>query len=141
MKTRATVICSRADSILLVTRGNGRWALPGGTVKRHETAYDGALRELAEETGMLAPALEFLFVFSGFQKMHYVFQWPICRAAVPRVSREIVDYAWHRATEPLPLEASVSTREIVRLFATRVAIKTSSAEPLPIAAHTTATAP
>lgn len=120
MKNRATVICSRADAILLVTRGNGRWSLPGGTVKRGESAHEAALRELAEETGLLFPRVEFLFVFGGFQKRHYVFHCALPFAAVPRASREIAGCAWHRATQPLPHDASVPTREIVRLFAARI---------------------
>lgn len=42
--------------VLLVQQGvepyKGRWALPGGFLKMDESAEEGALRELQEETGL-----------------------------------------------------------------------------------------
>ena len=42
--------------VLLVQRGiepfKGRWAFPGGFMKMDESAEEGALRELQEETGL-----------------------------------------------------------------------------------------
>ncbi|WP_049975874.1 8-oxo-dGTP diphosphatase [Azospirillum sp. B506] len=35
----------------------GHWVAPGGKVESHESPYDGARRELQEETGLLAGAL------------------------------------------------------------------------------------
>ena len=44
--------------VLLVQRGiepyKGRWAFPGGFLKMDESAEEGALRELHEETGLAA---------------------------------------------------------------------------------------
>ncbi len=49
-------IVEKDGSILLVKRAphlseGGKWALPGGYLDRDETAQQGALRELLEETG------------------------------------------------------------------------------------------
>ena len=45
-------------NLLLINRGiepyKGSWALPGGFIHMDETAEDGALRELKEETGVEA---------------------------------------------------------------------------------------
>jgi bifunctional NMN adenylyltransferase/nudix hydrolase len=49
-----------AGHVLLIERdrhpGKGLWAVPGGFIDLRETAYQSALRELAEETGLVMPA-------------------------------------------------------------------------------------
>jgi len=54
--------------VLLVARAiapfRGRWALPGGFVRPDETVEAAAQRELHEETGLTAPPLGLLGVFS-----------------------------------------------------------------------------
>ena len=54
--------------VLLVKRGNepfkGMWAFPGGFLNPDETAEEGALRELSEETGITDVKVEQLFTFS-----------------------------------------------------------------------------
>ena len=55
------VICFRGDDVLLIKRGTaprkGEWSIPGGRIEAGETQRDAALRELFEETGIMA-ALE-----------------------------------------------------------------------------------
>jgi len=51
-------IVRRGDRFLLVRRAKepnkGRWGFPGGVQELGETVVDGARRELAEETGLVA---------------------------------------------------------------------------------------
>lgn len=58
--------------VLLVERGSepykGRWAFPGGFLNMDETAEEGALRELREETGYAAAHVEQLYTFSGVDR-------------------------------------------------------------------------
>lgn len=55
------VICFRGEDVLLIKRGTpprkGEWSIPGGRIEANETQCDAALRELFEETGIMA-ALE-----------------------------------------------------------------------------------
>ena len=58
--------------VLLVRRGmdpyKGEWAFPGGFLKLDETAKDGALRELREETSLETSAIRELGVFSAVDR-------------------------------------------------------------------------
>ena len=55
-------------NLLLINRGvepyKGSWALPGGFIHMDETAEDGALRELKEETGVEDIYLEQFHTFT-----------------------------------------------------------------------------
>ena len=57
-KVGASFALFRNDSVLLVERTKpprrGMWSLPGGHVEPGERAADAAVRELAEETGIVA---------------------------------------------------------------------------------------
>ena len=48
----AFLLCRRASKL---NRHAGQWALPGGRLEPGERAADGALRELAEEVGLILP--------------------------------------------------------------------------------------
>ena len=50
----ATVIRNEAGEVLWAQRAdNGRWNLPVGSVEKGEAPWEGALRELTEETGLI----------------------------------------------------------------------------------------
>lgn len=62
----------RTLKVLLVRRGlepyKGDWAFPGGFLKTSETAREGALRELKEETALETSAIRELGVFSDVDR-------------------------------------------------------------------------
>ncbi|MBR3030582.1 MAG: NUDIX hydrolase [Bacteroidales bacterium] len=62
----------RVLKVLLIRRGlepfKGEWAFPGGFLRMNETANEGALRELREETALEASAIRELGVFSGVNR-------------------------------------------------------------------------
>lgn len=79
------VICFRGDDVLLIKRGTaprkGEWSIPGGRIESGESERDAALRELFEETGIMA-ALESKVAtidanFEGFNyRLHdYAARW------------------------------------------------------------------
>ena len=53
-------VVMRGDRVLVVRRANppmpGRWGFPGGVLELGETVAQGAMRELEEETGVIAEA-------------------------------------------------------------------------------------
>jgi len=57
-KCATSLAVIRADTVLLIERGQGRlkgfWSLPGGHIEPGETARAAALRETREETGIEA---------------------------------------------------------------------------------------
>jgi 8-oxo-dGTP diphosphatase len=116
MKDRATVLCIRDDRILLVARDRSRWALPGGRLRRNETPYEAALRELEEETTLEANELRYLFRFDGFNTRHQVFFVNVEPRAAVRPNNEITRCRWFAPTKIATLSASVPTRAIVELF-------------------------
>jgi 8-oxo-dGTP diphosphatase len=63
------VVCLRGDQVLLIKRGNpprqGQWSLPGGRLEWGETTVVAALRELAEETGVVAELVGLVDVVDG----------------------------------------------------------------------------
>jgi len=63
-KLGALAVVLREDHVLLVQRGKppdaGLWGFPGGHVELGETALEAAIRELAEETGVVARAQGYL---------------------------------------------------------------------------------
>ena len=68
----AGVAClNPAGEVLLIRRrDNGLWDVPGGRVEVGEGTEAAARRELLEETGLEAGALELLAVFSGPETLH-----------------------------------------------------------------------
>jgi 8-oxo-dGTP diphosphatase len=60
----ASVAVFRDDRVLLAARGRPPladiWSLPGGLVETGETLAEAALRELAEETGVVAEIIGFV---------------------------------------------------------------------------------
>jgi len=72
--TRA-VLRDDSGRVLLIRRSdNGQWALPAGALELGESVTDGAIREVLEETGLVAEELAPFALYSGpaYTKMN---QW------------------------------------------------------------------
>lgn len=74
LQTAGSVILEDAQGRVLLQRraDNGLWGYHGGSTELDEVVEETARRELREETGLQAQALELFGIFSG-PEMHYVY--------------------------------------------------------------------
>ena len=114
----------RADGHVLLVRHGYRpgWHFPGGGVEKGETVVDAALRELREETGVIAhgaPQLHGIFNNSAFFPGDHVVLYVIRDFEQPRVpaaSLEIAEQDFF-ASHTLPPETTPGTRRrIAEIF-------------------------
>ncbi|HEY8472499.1 MAG TPA: NUDIX hydrolase [Natronosporangium sp.] len=106
--------------LLLLRQPPGRaWSLPAGLLARHESPVDGAVRELAEESGIalepdqLRPAVPNALVHHRGRWVDMVFEATVPAATTPlRVDgAEVLEAAWHDVSA-LP----TLTRQTARLL-------------------------
>jgi ADP-ribose pyrophosphatase YjhB (NUDIX family) len=66
------VVVLRGERTLIVQRKQqpnaGRWGFPGGVLELGETVYEGAMRELLEETGIVATPAGFLDIHDAITR-------------------------------------------------------------------------
>jgi len=113
-KVRATVVCTRDEHILLVSKDGARWSLPGGRPAKGEALLETAARELREETGLNVKELALLFQFMGATTVHHVYAASIGKAAQPKPSNEITYCERFKSAELVSLAASPTTKQIVQ---------------------------
>lgn len=112
------VVKNEQDELLLVQTwlGGGKWGLPGGGVDRGESPEAAALRELYEETGVVAAqdSLERFLIMRSHGHDEVVFMLRVPRASVsmtPVDRREIEAVAWFSQND-LPRIGSLAKKII-----------------------------
>ncbi len=96
---------ARDGKVLLVRRNKGadKWGFPGGLLELDETVAEGAVRELAEETGVVAEAgsvAEVLTIITrdgaGQVRNHYVLMAVACRwvSGDPVAASDALEAGW-----------------------------------------------
>ena len=73
LRDRATCVLIRDGKLLLVAIHTLKYLLPGGGVDPGETIEAAAVRELREETGLVATCTEYLYEFETASNRHHVF--------------------------------------------------------------------
>lgn len=99
-------------AVLLVRRANapdiGLWGFPGGKIDFGETIEVAAVRELLEETGIVAEAVSVFNAVDAFDidksssvREHYVLIAVLCRwiSGSPLAGDDALEAAWHNLAE------------------------------------------
>lgn len=124
-------VALRGTDLLLVRRANppdaGLWGFPGGKIDPGETMAHAALRELAEETGLVAtsagPVLGTTEVIDrapdGTLRFHYLLIAIPCHlpadAPAPRAADDALEAAWIPLAAIAGLPCSAGVEELARL--------------------------
>ncbi|WP_434627582.1 NUDIX hydrolase [Pseudomonas sp. Z6-14] len=99
LKRRATVICRHEEEILFVRKRNAKWNLPGGRVEKGETPLQAAMREMAEETGLIFDQLSYVSRYEDDKVVHFLFEATPGLNQKPRAANEIDDCRWFTVKE------------------------------------------
>lgn len=122
------VVCLHGEDVLLIRRGKpprmGSWSLPGGRQKLGETVREAALRELAQETGVVAEIGPLLDVVDSLTRdaqgriqYHYtlVDYAAFWRSGEPRAGGDAADAQWFAPAALEGLELWQETRRVIEL--------------------------
>ena len=114
-----TVMTLRSDGRFLMTKRApekkyaGRWEITGGCVQSGETAEEGAVRELREETGIEAETAELAFcgteTRNGYIHRFYLLHKDVPEGVIRLQAGETDDFRWVTPEEYLSLAKSRCT--------------------------------
>ncbi len=101
-RTRVLVVCKKEVLVVMDLIGPGRWSLPGGGMYRRESAVDGAVRELREETGIAVEPSELQYKGSqetiNDEKHRYRYEYFVLelqsKPPITRQKTELRDLQW-----------------------------------------------
>ena len=106
-RKRATAIVEYPDGILVTLMRYMAGSLPGGGVKPGEADEAAVVRELHEETGLIAIETVFLFRYESIARDHAVY-W-VRAEGVPAACGEIDQIAYYQKGAALKLSPEAQT--------------------------------
>ena len=113
-RRRGTAIVETERGVLLTAMGNGEFLLPGGGADRGETRFRAAIRELEEETGLLAYDAKVIFHHDSYHHKHTVVL--IKASGHPEPTKEISEIAYYTPVTGYALDISQGTRDILHKY-------------------------
>ena len=122
----AIAVVLRGERLLLVRRSHrpdaGRWGFPGGKIEPGETVVAAALRELEEETGVVAEPVEVLTAVDVIRRIgetlhHYVLIAVLCRwtAGEGAAASDAEEIGWFELATIATLEKSPDVERVAQL--------------------------
>ena len=108
---------------MIATRGRTRWGLPKGAVTEGETTEQAALREVLEETGLVARVVQpletiaYFFRASGLlihKKVDFFLMEYVSGDLVPQLS-EVDDVEWVEVHEAVTRSSFDSERKLLQM--------------------------
>lgn len=111
-KRRGSIILETDKGILLTAMRDGEFLLPGGKAERGESRFRAAIRELEEETGLIANYAEIIFKHESYSRAHTVV---LAKAeGTPKPSQEVKFIDYYQPGKQIKM--SKGTRDIIEKY-------------------------
>ncbi|OIO42722.1 hypothetical protein AUJ63_02245 [Candidatus Pacearchaeota archaeon CG1_02_35_32] len=125
VRTATAGIIEKNGKVLLTKRSKmiaegGKWCLPGGHVKKWETAEDCVKRELKEEVGLDVEKAKLLFVHEEFKKdlnLHaVVFVYSLKTKGKIKNNFEVKESRWFTKKEVEKLDMAFTHNQMLKRY-------------------------
>jgi 8-oxo-dGTP diphosphatase len=111
-RRRGTAIVETEKGILLTAMSGGTYLLPGGGANKGESRFRAAIRELEEETGLLAYSAQIIFEYESHSNNHTVVL--IKAKGTPKPKQEVKYINYYKPGKEIKM--SQATKEIIEKY-------------------------